>query len=186
MRRLVCWSLLCFAACSSEATPPELGSGANESRPRPGGATTPVQADANLHVLAMRALDGTLPPSAHAVFQREPDAAVAAILDTAARSDPVAQGNAPVLLARLGGKALPGLQRGLAHEDPVQRRVAVLALLQLGRIAEPAAAALAAARDDADPAVRAAAEHAYRRAIGDTSALDELRRAHEAAQPPNR
>ncbi len=127
-------------------------------------------------------------PEARQAALTDVDATVAAVLTTAASGTPAQQGRAPMALQELGTVAWPGLCTALAHRDPVQRRLAALSLLlfrdQLhtadGALA--VRAALAAARGDADLSVRAVAEHAWRFATGDTSALDASRAADEAAQ----
>lgn len=138
--------------------------------------------------VAGRLLDPKQDPEARQEALAHVDAAVAAVLTTAASGTPADQGRAPGALLALGTAAWPGLCTALAHRDPVQRRLAALSLLQFREELHTAdgslavRTALAAARGDADPGVRAAAEHAWRFASGDTSALDASRAAHEAAR----
>lgn len=140
----------------------------------------PEVADSEIESLAARALGGELSAREREQLLAQAGETVAAVLRSAAAGDVATQGRAPVVLAQLGAAALPGLEQGLHHEDPLQRRLAVMALLQLGEIARPAAASLATARTDPDLAVRAAAELAWKRAIGDTSDVDRSRATHDA------
>ncbi|MFY9344003.1 MAG: hypothetical protein WAT39_16050, partial [Planctomycetota bacterium] len=112
---------------------------------------------------------------------------VAALLDAAANGDDAARGRAPTAIIALGTSALPGLAVGLGHQQVAVRRLAAVTLLQWSDTlrtqgaSAPVVAALASARADTDPAVRSAAEHAWRRATGDTTALDQSRASHDAA-----
>lgn len=106
-----------------------------------------------------------------------------ALLQRAATGSLTEQGEAPILLAEMGAPALPAIAASLKKGSVPERRIAVLALLNMGRTAEPVLADLDAARSsDPDPSVRAAAEHAWKRASGDTSDLERQRAAHEAAE----
>ncbi|MEZ6036225.1 MAG: hypothetical protein R3F29_02010 [Planctomycetota bacterium] len=188
MRTTPCWLLAgLLVACGSEAAP--LPAPRVESAPAP---STDIASPANgsdVERAADQVADlsqaGTTPASTAA--DRETLAAAARIVQEAA-ADPVQQAKAPAALRALGAAALPALTASLRAANVTERRIAALTLLQwsddLHRDggADDVVAALAAAREDADPAVRAAAEHAYRRATGDTSALDESRAADEAAQ----
>src|SRR5262245_16664656 len=192
--------LVCLAACGDEVAPPTDTPAAIQ---RPSAiedtartAVAPVAvapvvaepqvADPGIESLAARALGGELSATDRATVQAHTGEAVAAVLRCAAAGDVAAQGRAPVVLAQLGAAALPGLEQGLRHEDPMQRRLAVMALLQLGEIARPATASLTAARTDPDLTVRAAAELAWKRPIGDTSDVDRSRAALEAAKQSSR
>ncbi len=118
----------------------------------------------------------------------EADRQARAILDrTGAAVDPAALGNAPMELAALGTAALPALEAALRSGEVRTRRIAVLALLQMGTVALPAATTLDhVATNDPDPDIRATALRAHLRATSDTSELDAARAAHEAAERANR
>ena len=149
---------------------------------------TPVTADPGLSTVAARMLAGTATAADHERAVAHADDAVAELLATAAAAtDVTSRGRAPAAILALGTAALPALARGLAHQDVAQRRIAALTLLQWSdtlhaqRATAPILAALASAREDPDPAVRAAAEHAWRRASGDTTAIDRSRSEHDQA-----
>jgi hypothetical protein len=170
-----------LAACGDDVAPPPAPAAPPAASPSTDGTAAPATA-------AAQPADANAPAKA-AAAEREREAqrvatTVAELLANAARGDIVAQGKAPETIKALGDAALPGLATGLAQTDVVQRRIAVMTLLQWGKqlpVGSPAIAALDSARKDADPAVAAAAEHAWRRAIGDTSALDRMRAAEEEA-----
>ncbi len=185
MRTLPCWALLgVFAGCDADIAPEAATDRATvpavtqTAQPVSAAASTP---DPHTQVQA-----------AAATADERASVAVAELLAQAATADAVAMGRAPATILLLGDGALPGLTRGLAHADVRQRRIAALTLLQWSesRDANSNAAAvvqaLASARNDPDPAVRAAAEHAWRRATGDTTTLDQSRAEHEAALHPVR
>jgi len=187
--------LACLASCDDGIAPPADTPAAIQQpaviRDSDRTAVAPVVAEPKvaepgIETLAARALDGELSAREREQLQAHAGEAVAAVLRSGAAGGVAAQGRAPVVLAQLGAAALPGLEQGLRHEDPLQRRLAVMALLQLGEVARPAAASLAAARTDPDPTVRAAAELAWKRALGDTSDLDRSRAAHDAAKQSSR
>src|SRR5262245_3093481 len=171
--------LVCLAACGDGVAPPAdtraaIQQPAAVQQPAPTAvapivaeppAAEPAAADPGIETLAARALGGKLSAPERETLQAHTGEAVAALLRCAAAGDVAAQGRAPVVLAQLGAAALPGLEQGLRHEDPVQRRLAVMALLQLGETARPAVASLTAARTDPDLTVRAAAELAWKRPI---------------------
>lgn len=138
--------------------------------------------------VAVRLLAQQPDPEARRAASAAMDTTVTALLSAAATGTPAQQGRAPGALLELGTAAWPGLCSALAHRDPVQRRLAALSLLQFRdqlHTADGALAvreALATARADADLSVRAAAEHAWRFATADTSALDASRAADETAR----
>jgi hypothetical protein len=103
-----------------------------------------------------------------------------ALIRQAAAGSLTMQGEAPILLEKMGAVALPALSAALKQGSLPERRIAVKALLDMGRVAEPVLADLVAAKNDPDPAVRAVAELAWKRASGDTSDEDR-RRAEQAA-----
>lgn len=154
--------------------------------PMPVLAAVPEDRRAALRDLATTALREGTAGQLPAVLTATPEAAVATLLHVAAAAGPIEQGRAPVLVAAFGAAALPALTAALRHDDARQRRLAMLSMAQLGRTAEPAAGALAQARHDPDPQVRALAEHALRRATGDTTELDRLRAQHDAATAGDR
>lgn len=184
MRTLPCWALLgVFAGCDGDIAPEAATDRATvpavtqTAQPVSAAASTP---DPHTQVQA-----------AAATADERASVAVAELLAQAATADAVAMGRAPATILLLGDGALPGLTRGLVHADVRQRRIAALTLLQWSEslAANHDAAvvqALATARNDPDPAVRAAAEHAWRRATGDTTTLDQSRADHAAALHPVR
>lgn len=188
-RILLCLSATALVACDGD--PPPLAPAAAAPTAAPATAASTAQA-ASVQLdppqLADRLLDARPDPQTRAAALAQVDATVAAVLNAAASGTPAQQGRTPGALLDLGTAAWPGLCTALAHRDPVQRRLAALSLLQFRdqlHTADGALAvrtALAAARDDADLGVRAAAEHAWRFATGDTTALDASRAADEAAR----
>lgn len=149
-----------------------------------GAAAAPpaLAADPGLDTSVRPLLRGEPDARARERLRRAPDAAVPAVITAALAGDAVAQGRAAEVLVDLGAAAVPALEQAMQDEEPKARRIAVLALLQLGAAAAPAAPTLAAAAErDPDPAVRAAAQAAWKRAVGDTSDLDRLRAQHDAA-----
>ena len=180
----------CWCACSGDPAPAPATAAASEHgrvvNPDDAVATA-ASADLAAPQLAARLLSAEASDADRATAKVSALATVAAVLRAASTGTPAMQGRAPVVIKALGAPALPGLATALADHDPVQRRLAALCLLQLGpeiHTEGNAAAvlpALTAARNDPDLAVRAAAEHAYRLATGDTSALDASRAEHEAA-----
>lgn len=185
MRTLPCWALIgVLAGCDADITP-----GAATDR-----TTVPA---VTLAAQPLSDAPSTRVPQAEAqatatTADERTSIAVAELLAQAATGDAVAMGRAPATILLLGDGALPGLTRGLAHADVRQRRIAALTLLQWSESlaansnATAVVQALASARDDPDPAVCAAAEHAWRRATGDTTTLDQSRAEHEAALHPVR
>ena len=191
MRLLALLPFVGLFACTDATVPGPAATAAlhlhaGAAAPTPALAELPDSRRRALHDLAATALRectvGQMPPDLTAC----PDDAIASLLDVAAAAGPIEQGRAPVLVAAFGAAALPALTLALHHDDVRQRRLAMLALAQLGRTAEPAAAALMQAQQDPDPQVRALAEHALRRATGDTRELDRLRAQHEAATARDR
>jgi len=173
---------LALASCHRDVPPPPALPPAATPAGAAIGATTPGLAPAV-------AAPPTAPAPAPATAERAAAERAAAERATAifAAADPAADGRAPGELKALGAAALPVLQDKLQRGELRERRIAVLALLQLGQEAAGAASVLAAvAANDPDPAVRAAAEHARRRAVGDTTELDRLRAADEAARARDR
>jgi hypothetical protein len=192
--RLVFCCSLALAACHREAPPPPTsapavapagGSAGAAAATAPGLApavAAPQPAAAAVPADARAAAER--PVAGNAVAERAAAERAAAIL---AATDLAAVGRAPGELAALGAPVLPVLQDKLQRGDLRERRIAVLALLQLGPAAASVAPTLAAvAVNDPDPEVRAAAEHARRRAVGDTSELDRVRNADEAARARDR
>jgi hypothetical protein len=109
-----------------------------------------------------------------------------------ASGTPAQIGHASTAILQFGAAALPGLATGLGHTEIAVRRLAATTALQLAaRLpantpTAPMLAALRAAADDKDPAVRAAVQHAIRIYSGDTSELDAARQRHEAAEAASR
>jgi hypothetical protein len=179
----------CGGAEPAPTPPPPVPAGA-AAEPSP----PPTVATAEVSALATRLLaaGGTTATADRTAALQQVDATVQAILQHGATADPATQGRVPAALIALGTPALPGLAKGLGDADAVQRRLAALTLLQLGDTlhregtANAVLEALVAARSDSDLRVRAAAEFAWRRATGDTSALDAARAAHEAAERAQR
>jgi hypothetical protein len=171
VRPLVFCCSLALASCHRDAAPPPPVAPAGAAT----AATAPGLAPAD-----------AAPPTAPARAATERAAAERAVAILAA-TEPAALGRAPGELAALGAPALPVLQDKLQRGELRERRIAVLALLQLGPAAASVAPILAAvAVNDPDPEVRAAAEHARRRAVGDTTELDRARNADEAARARDR
>lgn len=176
--------LLSLAACGSDPIPATT----TDATHPPAQVATPAAptVTVDLGPVADRLLQGRVSAADRSTAARSPAAAAAAILLAASKAKPAEQGRAPAALAALGAAALPQIAAALAHQDPGQRRIAALTLLHLGQqlhadgTAKIVLSALDTARGDGDLAVRAAAELAYRRATGDTSALDASRAAHEA------
>ncbi len=186
MRSLVAAPVLAMVltACGDDPAPPS----APQPAPRSGPDQPAAAAATSASAAASNAVPEAKPAEAAATAERERAAAralatVADLIATAARGDAVAKGKAPAEIKALGDSALPGLAVAVLHRDVTHRRLAALTLLQWDAIPAGSAAitALERARNDADPAVRAAAEHAWRRATGDSSALDQSRAAHEEA-----
>lgn len=174
--------LVMLAACGEQAAPPVTvdqseAASALASPPTPG----PVQAP--LEQTAQRAL-ATDDPAAITRLRQSPALAARALLQAADGGSVLAQGRAPLLLARLGSEALPALELALRDASPTQRRIAALASLQLGALSRPLANALLAARNDADASVRAVAELAWQAAVGDRGDLYRLHAEHDAALQP--
>lgn len=170
--------LLCLmlAACSSEDTAPSPVAAAALATPTPALDGTPATAAAAASPAGSAASRGEIAGAATALLQR-----------ATASQDPAAIGNAPVELAALGADALPALEGALRTGEVRTRRIAVMALLQMGTTALPATATLDhVAASDPDPDIRAAALRARMRATSDTSELDAARAAHEAAERSNR
>jgi hypothetical protein len=182
-----------FAACGNDPAPPPIASPAATTSPTsPTVEPTAPAAHADLGQIAERLLQGNANAQDRSSANADPAAATLAILQAASKASPIEQGRAPAALCALGAAALPHLASALSNADTGQRRIAALTLLQLGTSlhengsAGVVLAALAAARNDADLSVRAAAELAYQRATGDTSAIDASRAAHEAAERAGR
>lgn len=168
------WMML--AACSSEAPAPPTPAATAPSAPAPAPAGGPATAAAATATGAPTASSEAPARAATAILQR-----------AAAAQDPAAVGNAPTELAALGAGALPALETALRSGDLRTRRIAVLALLQMGPTALPVAATLDhVAQHDADLDIRAVAVRARMRATSDTSELDAARAAMEAAERANR
>jgi HEAT repeat protein len=89
---------------------------------------------------------GSIGPSA--------DEAVGALAQAMRAPEEVAARHCALALAKVGGRALPSLAEGLKDASPQTRRVAALGLRTMGPDARQALAALRAAANDADPAVR--------------------------------
>jgi len=138
--------------------------------------------------VARALLDGSATDAQRQLAEQDAPVTVAALLAEVGDGDVTVAARAPAAIRALGTAALPGLVDGLTHAQVPARRVAALTLLQWSDelhqqgAAGPVLTALERAREDADPSVRAAATHAFLRATGDTSALDESRAADEAAQ----
>lgn len=182
MRTLPCWALLgVFAACGADIAPGAAAA------PSAAAEVTPPPAPAAAASARAEAASGpaSSPCPDRARTAADTATAVGDLLARAAAGDAVSIGQAPAAILALGDGALPGLVQGLAHADVLQRRIAALTLLQWSTAlpADRSAVvdALGRARDDPDPAVRAAAEIAFRRATGDSAALDQSRAAHDAA-----
>lgn len=189
LRILLCLLAVAQAACDADPTPLAPVPPAPQGLPpTSAGTAAAVRADLDPPQLAGRLLEPRPDPEVHRAALAQVDTTVAAVLNAAASGTPAQQGRAPGALRELGTAAWPGLCTALAHRDPVQRRLAALSLLLFReelQTADGALAvreALAAARSDADLSVRAAAEHAWRFATGDTSALEASRAADEAAR----
>lgn len=167
--------VLC-AACGGEETLPTD----TVAQPANGAAFDPPGAPAR----ATTAAASDAPTASNEASAR----AASAILErTQTATDPAAVGNAPTELAALGAGALPALETALRSGDLRTRRIAVLALLQMGPTALPVAATLDhVAQHDADLDIRAVAVRARMRATSDTSELDAARAAMEAAERANR
>ena len=174
---------LCLVACSGEEPPPEL-----PVAPAPKVAPAPdpvlLHAPASPDAAATAAL--AAPPA-----EREPALArlraagsegARSLIRQAAAGTLTMQGEAPILLEKMGAAALPALGTALREGSLPERRIAVLALLEMGTTAAPLLDELLAARNDADPSVRAGAELAWKRASGDTSDADRRRAEHAAAE----
>jgi hypothetical protein len=181
LRSLVFCCSLALASCHRDVPPPP----ASAPAAAPAGTATAAAASG---LAPADAAPPTAPAPAPATERTTAERAAAeraTAIFTA--TDPSALGRAPGELAALGAPALPVLQDKLQRGELRERRIAVLALLQLGPAAASMAPVLAAvAANDPDPAVRAAAEHARRRAVGDTTELDRLRNADEAARARDR
>ncbi|MCC7066045.1 MAG: hypothetical protein IT456_24830 [Planctomycetes bacterium] len=178
--------LLSLAACGSDPMPATVAPDANHTPAQltaPGASVVTV----DLGPVAERLLQGNSSAADRSTAEQSPAALATAILAAASKAKPAEQGRAPAALGALGAAALPQIAAALVNKDPGQRRIAALTLLHLGPqlhadgTAKVVLSALDTARSDADLAVRAAAELAYQRATGDTSALDASRAAHEAA-----
>ncbi|MBM4063437.1 MAG: hypothetical protein FJ265_20405 [Planctomycetes bacterium] len=190
LRSSVPWlaGLLVLAACGDDAAPPDPAPAPATAAP----ADAPRPAAVDLPLLAGRLLGDSPSEADRDAARTDPAGAVAAVLAAASGGDPRALGRAPGALAALGPPALPAIAAALRAPEVTSRRIAALTLLQLadGLCSRGEAGAvlpaLAAAEQDPDPSVRAAAEHARRRAVGDTSALDKSRAEHDAALRGNR
>lgn len=170
--------LLCvmLAACSGEDAAPPPAAAPPQGTPTEAPEGTPATAAA-----------AASPAGAATSRENQTSAATLLLQRATASQDPAAVGNAPVELAAMGAAALPALETALRTGDLRTRRIAVMALLQMGTTALPAAATLDhVATTDPDPDVRAAALRARMRATSDTSELDAARAAHEAAGRANR
>lgn len=190
MHSTPCWLLAgLLVACNGEAapTPTPRQTAAPTARSEPAQPVTGSAPVTGSVAETVATAGGAMGAAGDAGADVRIVAAAQRIIDQAAAADPVQQAKAPAALRALGTAALPALTASLRTENVAARRIAALTLLQWGDdlrhagAADQVVAALAAARDDADPSVRAAAEHAYRRAVGDTSALDQARAADEAA-----
>lgn len=191
MRCLVSYVLaVVLTACGSEPEVP----GATPSAPTHGTLqqARPAVAVGSAAEVFTEPVVATTPSTEQQRAMQAATATVTGLIAAAATADAATQGRAPATLIALGTDALPGLAHNLTHQNVTHRRIAALTLLQWSdslqqqNAAAPVVEALAAARNDPDPAVRAAAEHAWRRAIGDTTALEQSRAAHEAAERASR
>ncbi|MCB9877749.1 MAG: hypothetical protein H6835_09130 [Planctomycetes bacterium] len=186
MRSNPCWLLAgVLVACGSESAPSspkgvQSTPAARAPAAQPATGTAPERSNAAAAEQRQDAAPLEASPEAIATARR--------IVADAATAGPVQQAKAPAALRALGTAALPAVTEALRADDVTSRRIAALTLLQwsddLHRDGGAGAvvAALTAAREDADPAVRAAVDHALRRATGDTSELDRSRAADEAAR----
>jgi hypothetical protein len=173
--------VLFLSACGDEpmpVQPPAVPAAVQQPEAPQAMLQAPIGADAAA-VAALTAKPGEREESM-ARLRKTGSEGAKALLQRAATGSLTEQGNAPILLAEMGAPALPALAASLRNGSVPERRIAVLALLNMGRTAEPVLADLVAARSDPDLSVRAAAEHAWKRASGDTSDVDR-QRAEQAA-----
>lgn len=198
MRTLPCWVFAgLLVACGTETAPPSSPEPTPTPRAvAPGDTPAPASGHVALTDATSRpsrrsgeAPGTSLPTDAEATATAAAADALRMLSD-AAKASPTEQAKLPAAVRALGIAALPGVAQALATGDVPCRRTAALTVLQwageLQRDGTGAAVmpALSAARLDADLSVRAAAEHAWRMATGDTSALDQTRAADEAANRP--
>lgn len=194
LRTLVLLCLACNMACSSEVSEPAPAASAPltaipDSKP----ADVANAALANPAKLVDSASD-TAKPTPSPAAAADADATTAQVTDLLSRASgtPAQIGHASTAILQFGAAALPGLANGLGHAEVAIRRLAATTALQLAaRLpadtpTAPMLAALRAAAEDKDPAVRAAVQHAIRIYSGDTSELDAARQRHEAAEAASR
>lgn len=183
MQRLAFVVCLVLAACGGEVPPPGPGP-SRAAAANTAAAATPIQAGPVATAAAVAALAATPATLDAALGQLRPlgSEGAAAVLRQADGDDPVAVGNAPLVLVRLGAEAMPAVTRALTQGSLRQRRIAIQALILMGTGAAPALDALAAARNDDDPTVRAGALIAWQRATQDLSDLERQRAEQAAAE----
>lgn len=194
LRTLVLLCLACTTACSSEVSEPAPAANTPPTAIRDG--KPPEVANAALADPAklVDTASDTAKPAHSPAAAADADATTAQVTDLLSRASgtPAQIGHASTAILQFGAAALPGLATGLGHTEIAVRRLAATTALQLAaRLpantpTAPMLAALRAAADDKDPAVRAAVQHAIRIYSGDTSELDAARQRHEAAEAASR